>query len=97
MLHGIEPETVNPCLQNVPFQPLFRFSPDLRISHIDIHTHQVIEITLFRISVRIPAFSGKTVDPVTGLAVFVPVCPCKMGMVPFETAVFPVSAVKVEL
>ena len=83
-------------LFDVPLQPLLGLAYDHGVVHVHVHAHQVVEVALLRVHVRVPLLPSEAVYAVPGLAVFVPVCAGEVGVIPLEGAVFAISAGEVE-
>ena len=94
---GVQPQAVDARLIQIPFEPALGFLHDGGIGHIHIHPHQIVEGAVFRIGLRCPVLSGKTVDVAGLLAVFVPVGACEMPVIPGKAAVGTVAAGEREL
>ena len=90
----VQTQAVNACLPDIPEQPLADLFGNLRVAHLDIHSHQVVKISFFRICVFCPVVSRKAIDQALVPVVLVVICPGKMPVVPYEITVFPMPAGK---
>ena len=89
MLDGIQTQTVDPGLPQVPEQPFSRFPGNCGIGHVNIHAHQIVIIAEIRIDLLRPVFAGEPVDLAFLLAGFIPVRAGKVRMVPGKVTVCP--------
>ena len=97
MLHRIQTEAVKSGLLQVPVHPFLCFTDDFRVFHIDIHTHQVVEISLFRIRVGTPFLAREAVNDILRLCALVPVRAREIRVIPGELAVFAGASGECEL
>ena len=87
MFHCIQPESVKAGLLQVPVHPFLCLPDDFRVLHIDVHTHQVVEISLFRIRVGTPFLAREAVDDILRLCALVPVRAREIRVIPGDLAV----------
>ena len=96
MLDRIQAQAVDPGLRDIPQKPFPDFLAHLRIVHVHIHAHQVIEIAVFGIRILLPLLAGKSVDQALVPFVLIVIRTGKMSVVPDEITVFSISARKGE-
>ena len=92
MLDSVKPQSIGICFAKIPLQPALELAVDIRVIDIDIHSHQVVKIAIFRICIRLPVTAGKTVYPALLMRRLIPVRACETIVIPDEIAVFSLSS-----
>ena len=73
MLDRVQTERVHVRGAQVPGEPFLCFFFDLRVAHVHIHAHEIVEVPLFGIGLRAPLSAGEPVDVALLLCQLIPV------------------------
>ena len=92
VLDRVEAQPVHAGLLQIPAQPFFGLALHGGVRHVDVHSHQIVEVALFGVGLRGPALAGKAVDAVAAFGILVPVRAGEVPVVPDEVAVRAVPA-----